>query len=61
MGNELFEKVVRLSGLPEDIIKKELTEILKKEGIHPDQITEPALRKILMRYLRDVLIQHKVF
>jgi len=61
MGNELFEKVVRLSGLPEDLIKKELTEILKKEGIHPDQVTEPTLRKILMQYLRDVLIQHKVF
>ena len=55
MGNELFDKVVQLSGLPSDLIKNELADLLKKEGIDPESVTEPMLREVLAKYLKDVL------
>lgn len=55
MGNALFKKVVRLSGLPPRLIKRELTDILKKIGIQPKKVTEPILRKAMATYLRDVV------
>ena len=55
MGNELFEEVIRLSGLPRKIIQKELTTILKKSGTPPQKVTEPQLRKALARYLKEVI------
>jgi hypothetical protein len=55
MGSELIDEVVRLSGLPPQLIKKELTDIMKKEGIKPEMVTETVLRRVLAKYLRDVL------
>ena len=55
MGNILFKKVVRLSGLPPRLIKKELTSILKRIGAQPKKVTEPILRKAMATYLRDVV------
>jgi len=55
MGNDLFKKVVQLSGLPPKLIKKELTFILKKTGVQPQKVTEPILRKAMAIYLRDVV------
>ncbi|HBQ21723.1 MAG: hypothetical protein A2Z91_03120 [Deltaproteobacteria bacterium GWA2_38_16] len=58
MGKELFDEVVRLSGLPEDIISKELTRILKKSGIPPQKVTEPVLRKAMASYLREIVSEN---
>ncbi len=55
MGNALFKKVVRLSGLPPKLIKKELADILKRIGIQPKRVTEPILRKAMATYLRDIV------
>ena len=55
MGNEIFEKVVSLSGLPPKLIKKELTTLLKKEGVNPKEMTITILRKVLARYLQEII------
>jgi len=55
MGNALFKKVVRLSGIPPKVMKKELTELLKKRGIDPQKLTETKLRKAAAAYLREIL------
>ena len=55
MGNALFKKVVQLSGLPPRLIKRELTDILKRIGIQPKKVTEPVLRKAMATYLREVI------
>lgn len=55
MGNQLFEEVVKLSGLPPKLIKKELIIILKKAGVQPRRMTKMALRKAMANYLRDVV------
>ena len=55
MGNELFRKVVELSGLPKEVITKELNDILKEMKIEPSQVTEPELRSALARYLRNTI------
>ncbi|OGQ14079.1 MAG: hypothetical protein A3B70_05440 [Deltaproteobacteria bacterium RIFCSPHIGHO2_02_FULL_40_11] len=55
MGNELFRKVIELSGLPKEVITKELNDILKEMKIEPSQVTEPELRSALARYLRNTI------
>lgn len=57
MGNELFERVVKLSGLPPKLIKKELRIILKKSGVQPHQLTQATLRKAMANYLRDIVLK----
>ena len=55
MGNELFRKVIELSGLPKEVITKELNDILKEMKIEPSQVTEPELRSALAHYLRNTI------
>lgn len=55
MGNELFEKVVKLSGLPPLLIKKELKILLKKSGVMPNTLTKANLRRAMANYLRDIM------
>ena len=55
MGSRLINKVIQLSGLPKELIEKEVFDILKKEGIKPDHVTEDILRQVLANYLRDIL------
>ncbi len=57
MGNQLFEEVVKLSGLPPKLIKKELRIILKKAGVKPKRMTKISLRKAMANYLKDVVSQ----
>ena len=55
MENELFRKVVQLSGLPKEVITQELNCILKEMNIEPSQVTEPELRLALARYLKNTI------
>lgn len=57
MGNALFHRVIRLSGLPPKMMRKELTTILKKIGIKPQKLTESTLRKAAAAYLREIIRQ----
>jgi hypothetical protein len=57
MGNALFKQVIKLSGLPPQMMKKELTAILKKIGIKPQKLTETTLRKAAAAYLREIIRQ----
>ena len=57
MGNKLFTKVTGLTGLPEDLIGNELTDLLEKKGISPEECTMDSLRAALQDYLADVNAQ----
>ena len=54
-GNELFEQVATLTGLPQDVIRKELHVMMEKKGINPMSLTLEQLRKVMADYLREVL------
>ncbi len=57
MDDNLFEKVVSQTGLPEEIISDELGQLLKSAGIEKNQMTMDDLRDVLSNYLQDVLLK----
>ena len=59
MGNELFKKVTKSTGLPEDLVSKELKELLSEKGISPSDVTLEELRETLSEYLKEVIVDAK--
>jgi hypothetical protein len=54
-GNELFQQVVEMTGLPYESVAKELHSILVRSGSHPDRVTVDELRDALLFYLRETI------
>lgn len=59
MENPLLEKLVDQTGLPRNLIKQELSQILKHYGFSPDKITLDDLREVMAEYLQDTFIELK--
>jgi len=59
MGNELFKTVTGATGLPEELITKELSEILIGKGLAKEEVTIEELRVVLADYLREVILHAK--
>lgn len=59
MGNELFKKVTKNTGLPEDLVAKELEALLNEKGINKSEVTLDELRATLSEYLKEVIIDAK--
>ena len=53
MANELFKKVAEATGLPSDLITKELTQIVSSKGLQSDDLTLDELRVVMAEYLRE--------
>ncbi|MBI2609223.1 MAG: hypothetical protein HYW47_06450 [Deltaproteobacteria bacterium] len=53
MGNELFNEVISLSGLPHPLLK----EMLLEQGYDPENITLSQLRCFTEALLKDILEQ----
>ncbi len=54
-GNELFEEVATLTGLPREQITVELTRILKDVGSTPENVTMDELRQATAMLLVEVM------
>ncbi|MBI2606448.1 MAG: hypothetical protein HYW49_10250 [Deltaproteobacteria bacterium] len=54
-GNELFEEVATLTGLPREQITVELTRILKDVGSTPENVTLEELRRATAMLLVEVM------
>jgi hypothetical protein len=59
MANELFKKVADATGLPSELITKELTQIVSNKGIQSDDLTLDELRIVMAEYLREVILSAK--
>ncbi len=59
MANELFKKVIESTGLPLDLIDKELCQVLEKNGLSPSEVSIEELRTVLSGYLRQVISSAK--
>lgn len=59
MDDNLFDKVVQNTGLPEDLISDELSQLLKGAGINKSDVTLDELRDVISNYLQDVLLKAK--
>jgi hypothetical protein len=54
VGNKLFAEIMELTGLPEEVIGKELKSLLELKGVEPHQLTMDSLRDALQEYLKQV-------
>ena len=58
-GHALLEILAEASGLPTDLVQRELIELIKAQGKNEKAVTLDDLREILSAYLQDVLVQAK--
>lgn len=54
-GDDLFDQVVRLTGIPGKTIKEELKAILERKNIDIDKLTLDQLRTVVASYLREIM------
>jgi hypothetical protein len=56
MSDELFQQITHATGLPIDLISKELNRLILAAGANPNTLTMDQLRLILADYVQDVLV-----
>lgn len=54
-GSDLFQQVVRLTGIPKQALLKELRGILDKQHIDVKNLTLDQLRAAAASYLREIM------
>ena len=59
MANQLFKDVTEATGLPSELITKELSQLVSNKGIQNDNLTLEELRLVMADYLREVILQAK--
>lgn len=58
-GDELVIQLSDLTGLPTEMVQKELGRLMAKAGVNPRNVTLEEVRDLLALYLQDVLLQAK--
>ena len=59
MKNQLLTEVVEATGLPPEMVNKELTKMLMEAGLDPQTITLDQLRDVLAVQIGEALLQVK--
>ena len=54
-GEDLFNHLVRLTGIPAKTIKDELKAILERKNIDINKLTLDQLRAVVASYLREIM------
>lgn len=54
-GEQLIEQLVQLTGIPSQIIRKELNVILEKRNYDFGKLTVEQLRVVVAAYLREIM------
>ena len=54
-GKDLLEQVIRLTGIPSKIIKRELVSILERKNVDVSSLTIDELRGAVATYLREIV------
>lgn len=53
-GRELLETIIELTGLPQDVMKQELSQIISEAGVNKESVTLDELRTVLIQYLESM-------
>ena len=54
-GQDLFNQMVKLTGIPGEAIRRELTAILEKKNVDLNSLTLEQLRMVVASYLREIM------
>lgn len=55
VGEDLFNQVISLTGIPAKHIQRELKTILDRKGIDVNHLTLDQLRGVVASYLREIM------
>ena len=59
MANQLLKDVAEATGLPQELITKELGQIVNLRGLPTENLTLDELRLAMAEYLREVILHAK--
>lgn len=57
MDDNLFEKIVKSTGLPEELITQDFLKKISEKGFEKSTLTIDQIRDVLSEYLQDVILQ----
>jgi hypothetical protein len=57
MDDNLFEKIVKSTGLPEELISQDFLKKISDKGFEKSSLTIDQIRDVLSEYLQDVILQ----
>lgn len=57
MGEQLIEELSLGTGLPQEMIRRELEQLIQMAGKEAGDITLEDIRKIMASYLQDVILE----
>lgn len=57
MEDNLFEKIVKSTGLPEEMITQDFLNKISEKGFNKSTLTMDQIRVVLAEYLQDVILQ----
>lgn len=57
MGNDLFNKVIAMSGLDKEVVTDELRRLLGEIGTSPEHVTEDEMRRSIQLYMYHVMMR----
>lgn len=55
--NSIFDEIVKLSGLDENLVASELNEHIRSLGKRPQDLTLPELRAVISQYARKTILE----
>jgi hypothetical protein len=59
MSNQLIKDLTAATGLPDELITKELSQMLNNKGLAGEDLSIDDLRQVMADYLREVIIHAK--
>jgi hypothetical protein len=57
MDENLFEKIVKSTGLPEELISQDFLKKISEKGFEKSTLTIDQIRDVLSEYLQDIILQ----
>ncbi|MES2768380.1 MAG: hypothetical protein V4596_04475 [Bdellovibrionota bacterium] len=57
MDDNLFEKIVKSTGLPEELVTQDFLKKISDKGFEKSTLTLDQIRDVLADYLQDVILQ----
>lgn len=57
MDDNLFEKLVKNTGLPEELVSQGFLKIIHEKGFEKSSLTLDQIRDVLSEYLQEVILE----
>lgn len=56
---EFLKQIIKLTGLPQEALERELDRLILSRGFDPDNLSPENIREILATYMQETLLEVK--